>query len=69
VEDHLAELVRRGDLTVEEATGLPPAEVRRIRAAAAGALAGGAGRLRPAYEALGGEVPYAVLKCVLAQDG
>jgi ATP-dependent DNA helicase RecQ len=69
VEDHLAELVRRNELTVEEATGLPAAEVRRIRTVAAGALAGGAGKLRPVYEALGGEVPYAVLKCVLAGDG
>jgi hypothetical protein len=43
--------------------------VRRIRMVAAGALAGGAGKLRPVYEALGGEVPYAVLKCVLAGDG
>jgi ATP-dependent DNA helicase RecQ len=67
VEDHLAEGVRRGDLSVEEATGLPVDEVRRIQAAAASVAAGGAGRLRPLYDALGGEVPYAVLKCVLAE--
>jgi len=66
VEDHLAELVRRGDLTVEEATGLPAGEVGRIRVVAEGVAGGAGARLRPVYEALGGEVPYAVIKCVLA---
>jgi ATP-dependent DNA helicase RecQ len=66
VEDHLAELVRRGDLTAEEATGLPGDEVRRIQEVAEAVAEEAPGKLRPVFDALGGEVPYAVLKCVLA---
>ncbi|MDF1521474.1 MAG: helix-turn-helix domain-containing protein, partial [Trueperaceae bacterium] len=66
VEDHLAELVRRGDLTAEEATGLPADEVRRIREVAEAVAEEAPGKLRPLFDALGGEVPYAVLKCILA---
>ncbi len=67
VEDHMAELVRRGDLTAEEATGLPADEVRRIQDVAEAVAVEAPGKLRPVFDALGGEVPYAVLKCVLAQ--
>jgi ATP-dependent DNA helicase RecQ len=63
IEDHLAELVRRGDLTIEAATGLPSDEVERL-ARAVTAL--GPMRLRPLHDALGGEVPYPVLKCLVA---
>jgi ATP-dependent DNA helicase RecQ len=66
VEDHLAELVRRGDLTAEEATGLPGEEVRRIQEVAEAVAEEAPGKLRPVFDALGGEVPYAVLKCILA---
>jgi ATP-dependent DNA helicase RecQ len=66
VEDHLADLVRRGDLTAEEATGLPSDEVRRIQEVAEAVAETAPGKLRPVFEALGGDVPYATLKCVLA---
>ncbi|MFN2323733.1 MAG: RQC domain-containing protein, partial [Trueperaceae bacterium] len=66
VEDHLAELVRRGDLTAEEATGLPGDEVRRIQEVAEAVADEAPGKLRPVFDALGGEVPYAVIKCILA---
>ncbi len=66
VEDHLAELVRRGDLTAEEATGLPSDEVRRIQEVAEAVAESTPGKLRPVFDALGGGVPYATLKCVLA---
>ena len=66
VEDHLAELVRRGDLTAEEATGLPADEVRRIQEVAEAVAEEAPGKLRPVFDALGGEVPYAVIKCILA---
>ncbi len=67
VEEHLAELVRRGELTAEEATGLDTAELAPVRAAAQALRdEGGEMRLRPVYDALGGRVPYAVIKCVMA---
>jgi len=67
IEDHLAELVRRGDLTAHEATGLDEADLDRVRAVAQAHLdAGGERRLRPVHEALGGRVSYAVIKCVMA---
>ncbi len=66
VEGHLAELVRRGDLTVEEATGLPAAAIDEVEQAFQGLPDGERSRLKPLYEALGGRYPYAQLKCVLA---
>ena len=66
VEGHLAELVARGDLTVEEATGLSGDEIEAIEAAADALPDEVRGRLRPLRDALGGRYPYAVLKCVLA---
>ena len=67
VEDHLAELVRRGELTAEEATGLDREALAPVWAAARAQLeASGERRLRPVFEALDGRVPYAVIKCVMA---
>ena len=51
VEDHLAELVRRGDLTAEEATGLPADEVRRIQEVAEAVAEEAPGKLRPVFDA------------------
>ena len=70
VEDHLAELVRRGELTAEEATGLGGDEIERVRRAVQAQLdETGERRLRPVYDALGGRVSYAAIKCVLASLG
>jgi ATP-dependent DNA helicase RecQ len=66
VEGHVAELVARGDLTVEEATGLSGDEIATIEAAADALPDEARGRLRPLREALGERYSYAVLKCVLA---
>ena len=67
VEDHLAELVRRGELTAEEATGLDREALAPVRAAAQAQLAAsGERRLRPVFDALEERVPYAVIKCVMA---
>ena len=66
VEDHLAELVRRGDLTVEEATGLSRADIDEIEAVRDALPPEERNRLRPLREALGGRFDYAVLRCVAA---
>ncbi len=66
VEGHLAELVARGDLTVQEATGLSGDEIAAIEAAADALPDEVRGRLRPLRDALGGRYRYAVLTCVLA---
>ena len=67
VEDHLAELVRRGELTAEEATGLDREALAPVRAAVQAQLAAsGERRLRPVFDALEERVPYAVIKCVMA---
>ncbi|MDZ7799877.1 MAG: DNA helicase RecQ [Trueperaceae bacterium] len=66
VESHLAELVRRGDLTVQEATGLSEAAIDEIEAALDALPPEEHGRLRPLRDALGGRYPYAVLTCVRA---
>ncbi len=65
IEGHLAELVRRGDLTVEEATGLDANAVREVEEALEALPPADRRRLKPLYEALGGRVPYGHLKCVL----
>ena len=70
IEDHLAELVRRGDLTPEEATGLAPEALAPVRQAIeAQAESGGDRRLRPVFDALDGRFSYAVIKCVMAARG
>ena len=69
VEGHLAELVRRGDLTVEEATGLPREQIDEVERAYEALPDDARSRLKPLFEALGGRYAYAHLKCVLAALG
>ncbi len=66
VERHLAELVARGDLTVQEATGLDAAGIAEIEAAVDTLPDEVRGRLRPLRDALGGRYEYGVLRCVLS---
>jgi len=66
VEGHLAELVARGDLSVEEATGLDADRIAEIEAAADALPDDVRGRLRPLRDVLGQRYGYAVLRCVLA---
>ena len=67
IEDHLAELVRRGELTPEEATGLTPEALGPVyRAIEAQLEGGGDRRLRPVFDALEGRYAFAVIKCVMA---
>jgi len=70
IEDHVAELVRRGEMTPEEATGLESEALESVRQAIeAQREAGGERRLRPVFDALGGRFSYAVIKCVMAAQG
>ncbi len=69
VEGHLAELVRRGDLTVEEATGLTRQQIDEVEQAHEALPDAARSRLKPLFEALGGRYSYAHLKCVLAALG
>ena len=69
VEGHLAELVRRGDLTVEEATQLPREEIRLIEDAIEMLPEEERRYLRPLFESLNERYSYAVLKCVHAGIG
>jgi ATP-dependent DNA helicase RecQ len=69
VEGHLAELVRRGDLTVEEATGLTRQQIGEVEQAYEALPDAARSRLKPLFEALGGRYTYAHLKCVLAALG
>jgi len=69
VEGHLAELVRRGDLTVEEATGLTREQIDEVERAYEALPDAARSRLKPLFEALGGRYAYAHLKCVLAALG
>ncbi|TVR85779.1 MAG: DNA helicase RecQ [Trueperaceae bacterium] len=70
IEDHLAELVRRGELTPEEATGLEAEALAPVRQVIEAQLeAGGERRLRPVFDALDGRFSYAVIKCVMAAQG
>jgi ATP-dependent DNA helicase RecQ len=70
IEDHLAELVRRGELTPEEATGLEPEALAPVRRAIEAQLeSAGDRRLRPVFDALEGRFSYAVIKCVMAGRG
>ena len=66
VENHLAELVERGHLTAEEATGLPQEEIALIEEAVEGLPEEQRGYLRPLFESLGERYDYSVLKCVKA---
>jgi ATP-dependent DNA helicase RecQ len=63
---HLAELVRRGDLTAAEATGLAEDELRAIEEAALALPEEERGRLKPIFERFGGRYSYGVLRCVSA---
>ena len=69
VEGHVADLVARGDLTVEEATGLGREDVDRIEAALDTLPADERRRLKPLYERLGGAYSYLQIKCVRAGLG
>lgn len=66
VETHLAELVNRGRLTAEEATGLDAGELGRIRQVWLSLPAEDRGRLKPLYERLGERYSYGVLRCLQA---
>ena len=66
VENHLAELVERGHLTVEEATGLPKEEIQLIEEAVSDLPEEQRRYLRPLFEKLEERYDYAVLKCVHA---
>jgi ATP-dependent DNA helicase RecQ len=63
IEAHLVELVRRGELTVQEATGLGSEELRRIERVWEGLREK---RLRPLFEALDERYSFGVLRCVLS---
>ena len=58
--------MRRGDLTVEEATGLSRERIGEVERAYEALPEDARGRLKPLYEALGGRYGYAQLRCVLA---
>ncbi len=66
VEGHLAELVARGHLSVEEATRLPKEEIRLIKDAVLELPEEQRRYLRPLFEKLNEKYDYAVLKCVHA---
>ena len=66
VENHLAELVERGHLTIEEATGLPKEEIQLIEEAVSDLPEEQRRYLRPLFEKLEERYDYAVLKCVHA---
>jgi ATP-dependent DNA helicase RecQ len=63
---HCAELVRRGDLTVAEATRLPEKELHHIESALHALAEDERTRLKPLFEALDGKYDYNILRCVLA---
>ena len=65
VETHLAELIARGKLSVEEAIGLGVDELEDIRQAHQSLPPGDQGRLKPLYDKLGERYSYGVLRCVL----
>ena len=64
IESHLAELVAREQLTVEEATGLTKEEIAFIKKTMQSLTADERPYLRPLYEKLGGKYSFGVLKCV-----
>ena len=62
---HLTKAVARGDLGAGEAMGLSRAQVSRIEDALRSSGRRGSASLGAAFEALGGEFGYEVLRCVL----
>lgn len=66
IETHLAELIRRGKLTVEEAIGLGVDELEEIRQAHRSLIPQDQGRVKPLFDKLGERYSYGVLRCVLA---
>ncbi len=69
VENHLAELVSRGQLTAQEATKLPKEEIARIESAFFNLPEEEKPYLRPLFEKLEERYDYSVLKCVRAGLG
>ncbi|MBB6097948.1 ATP-dependent DNA helicase RecQ [Deinobacterium chartae] len=67
VSGHLAELVRRGLLSLEEATGLAEDEVARLEAVYHTLPEEQRARLKPLYEAAGERYDYHVIRCVHAR--
>ncbi|HEU4740133.1 MAG TPA: DNA helicase RecQ [Meiothermus sp.] len=65
VENHLAQLIARGRLTLEEATRLKPAELEAIHRVWMGLSGEDRTRLKPLYEALGERYSYGVIRCLL----
>ncbi len=61
---HLAEAIARGEVPLQEVVVLPDEELAAIRFALE--HHGEGNRLKPVYEALGGEYPYELLRCVRA---
>ena len=66
VEGHLSELVRRGELTPEEAGGLGPDQVEEIERARETLPPAARSRLRLLFETFEGRYTYLQLKCALA---
>jgi ATP-dependent DNA helicase RecQ len=64
IETHLAELVQRGKLTVEEATGLDREELERVRQVWLTLPQEERPRLKPLYEKLGERYSYGMLRCM-----
>ncbi|CAN5880248.1 DNA helicase RecQ [soil metagenome] len=67
VEGHLAELVARGHLSVEDATRLPKEEIKLIKEAVLELPEEQRRYLRPLYEKLNEKYDYGILKCVHAE--
>ena len=63
IEEHFVELVRRGQLSVEEATGLSQDDLEIIRAAYEKLSEEERPYLKPLFESLNEHYSYAVLKC------
>lgn len=66
IEGHLAELVKRGVYTAQEATGLPELEIQAIEEAINTLPDEVQGQLRPLRDKLEGRYEYGVLRCVKA---
>ncbi|MEX2543110.1 MAG: DNA helicase RecQ [Trueperaceae bacterium] len=66
VEGHLVDLVRRGDITAEEATGLGADALAEIEDAVNELPDSERRRLKPLFERLAGRYSYAQLRCIRA---
>jgi ATP-dependent DNA helicase RecQ len=64
VHNHLVQAIEQGEVTLGEVVSLPDEEMKAIRFAFEHHF--GERRLKPVFEALGGEYPYEVLRCVRA---